>query len=784
MKNALRPYFLVAFVFCAMVATLLYQVLFLGMVPSSPDSTGPMATSMALDALRESSGIYPLWQPWSFSGMPTVEAFTYLNGLYYPGMALSLFHIDGLLLQLLHLVFAAMGGYVLLRFFRLRHMAAFLGGAAFMLNPYLVTMFVYGHGSQLMSAAYMPWVFWAGLRVLDSRKMYDIALLALFAGLQLQRAHVQIAYYTWVFLCLLMVINVVVRYTTLRETAGKLAAVSLSLVLAVALAAAVYMPALAYTPFSVRGASAAGGAAYGYATMWSMHPSELLTFLLPGFFGFGGIAYWGHMPFTDFPNYAGLIILLLALGGAWAGRREPFVWFLVSSMLFALLLSFGSFWSPLYDLFYHFAPFFSRFRVPSMVLIVVSLDLSLLAGFGLHALGKGLDKGAIGILKGGSLALALFIVFLLLFEPSIESWFRSVFPLPNVEGVQLVRLVEDARWDQLKGSLQGFVLGSALFCGLLWLSIRQVFSDRVTLLLVAALALGDILLVDRQIVDPSRDSLRSSQLQAETVLDKVFSDGDVTDFLKNEPGIFRIYPAGGLFGENRFAAAGLESVGGYHPAKIARYDALLKRTANLADTGVLRMLNVGYVIAPSPLDHPELESVYEGTLRLVRGRQDVWVYRLRDSMPRAWFALGATASESVEQSFSGMLQSSSGPAELVFVEDGGWEGQRSFARGEVLAIDRGPERLSMNVSSEGDALLVVSEVFYPQGWKASMDGSPVRVYPVNGVIRGVLVPEGEHHIVFSYDRTLFDSGRRYSLAAALLIVMFIAGGTLLRRKAS
>ncbi|MCW8798460.1 MAG: hypothetical protein OQK66_05780, partial [Prosthecochloris sp.] len=126
MKNALRPYFLVAFVFCAMVATLLYQVLFLGMVPSSPDSTGPMATSMALDALRESSGMYPLWQPWSFSGMPTVEAFTYLNGLYYPGIALSLFHIDGLLLQLLHLVFAAMGGYVLLRFFRLRHMAAFL----------------------------------------------------------------------------------------------------------------------------------------------------------------------------------------------------------------------------------------------------------------------------------------------------------------------------------------------------------------------------------------------------------------------------------------------------------------------------------------------------------------------------------------------------------------------------------------------------------------------------------------------------------------------------------
>ncbi len=784
MKNPLPSYLPVLFAYCAIVAALLYQVLFFGMVPSSPDTTGPLATSIALDSLRESSGKYPLWQPWLFSGMPTVEAFTYLNGLYYPGIVLKFIHIEGLHLQLLHLLFAAIGGYVLLRSFRLSHLPAFLGGAAFMLNPYLITMFVYGHGSQLMTAAYMPWMIWAGLRVLDRATFIDIALLALFAGFQLQRAHVQIAYYSWMLLFLLMAVAVVVRHSSLRETTGKLARAGLSLLIAVALAAAVYMPALAYSPFSVRGVSGAGGAAYEYATMWSMHPTELLTFLLPGFFGFGGIAYWGHMPFTDFPNYAGLIILLLACFGAWARRHEPFIWFLVGSIALSILVSFGAFWSPLYDLFYHFAPFFNRFRVPSMILIVLSLNLSLLAGFGLQAIRDGIRTEGVMVLKGGSLVLALLILALLVFEPSIESFFRGVFPLPAVEGLQLARLVEDVRWEQLKGSLQGFILFSALFCALLWLHVRRVFSGSMTLLFITALALCDIILVDRQIIDPSRDTLRRSQLLPAAALEHVFRDDDVTDFLKHEPGIFRIYPAGSLFGENRFAAAGLESVGGYHPAKIARYDALLRQTGNLADIGVLRMLNVRYVISPSPVDHPELEPVYEGVLRIVRGPQDVRVYRLRGARERAWFASGAVSSHSAVGSPGRMMQETTDSSATVFVEDSGWQGERSFAQGKVLELDVRPERIMMRVLAEGDAFLVLSEVFYPRGWKALLDGSPVRVYPVNGVVRGVRVPAGEHRIVFSYDRTLFNNGRAYSLGAAVLIVGLFAGGAVTRRRDS
>ena len=144
-KNTILQFSAALLGYLLLTAGLFYPVVFQGQVPVSPDSVSPLATSIALDAVYEETGRYPLWQPWSFSGMPTVEAFTYLNGLYYPGVFFDFFQIKGLFLQLLHFVFAGLGGFVLLRQFRLHDVAAFLGGAAFMLTPYMVTMFVYGH---------------------------------------------------------------------------------------------------------------------------------------------------------------------------------------------------------------------------------------------------------------------------------------------------------------------------------------------------------------------------------------------------------------------------------------------------------------------------------------------------------------------------------------------------------------------------------------------------------------------------------------------------------------
>ena len=303
---------------------LYYPLVFQSKILVTPDSLIPQASTMALDRLHAATGIYPLWQPWLFSGMPTVEAFSYLSRLYYPNVFFDLFHTDGIVLQLIHLAFAGFGVFLFLREYRLATLPAFFGGAVFMLNPYMTAMLVHGHGSQLMTAAYMPWMLWATMRLIDRGKLPDAGTLALVAGFQLQRSHVQIAYYSWMLTLLLAFCLFFFRRdsskTTLCSSVSPLLACGgdegrhkgtfntlrlfslllLALGCGVAMSAAIYLPASKYAAYSVRGMAAQGGASsWEYATLWSMHPLELFTFLLPGAFGFGGVTYWGFMPFPS-----------------------------------------------------------------------------------------------------------------------------------------------------------------------------------------------------------------------------------------------------------------------------------------------------------------------------------------------------------------------------------------------------------------------------------------------------------------------------------------------------
>jgi len=776
MKKPFVLHAVAAVLYGVLVAVLFFPVVFQSMQPASPDSVSPMATALALEKLAMESGTYPLWQPWSFSGMPSVGAFSWLDGLYYPGNILDLFHIDGLMLQLLHLVFAGSGVFLLLRTFDLHPIAAWTAGMAYMLAPYMVTMFVYGHGSQLMTAAYMPWMVWVVLRVLRTGSPADMGILALLAGFQLQRAHVQIAYYSWMSVALLLLVVLVMERSTLRAAAAKTLKLAVSLGLGIVISLQVYLPVLNYTPFSVRGASDAGGAAYEYATMWSMHPSELLTFLIPGAYGFGGITYWGHMPFTDYPNYAGIAVLVLAVVGAWSMRHHMMTRYLLIATVLYLLVSFGKYWSPVYDLFYHTAPMFNRFRVPSMILIAVVFNVSLLAGFGLHKVIEGIRSGGVNVLKAASLLLALLIVIVLLSGPWLETPIRSAFPAVPGAGVQLERIVDNVRWEEIRGSFRLLVVTVVVCFGLFWLRSRDVIGGSVSAVLLALVMMADLLWVDSQVLYPSPGSLRRSQLVQDHELRQGVSGDEVLSFLENRDGVFRIYPAGTLFGENKFSVAGIESVGGYHPAKIARYDILLDATGNLADTRTLGMLNVGYVLSPGRLEHPDLDPVFEGELRLVGGPVDVVVYRMEGAMDRAWFAAAGVSSGSPRESILSMLASPAGHDEKVFVEQAQWDGARYFVPGRIVSMDRGAEYTRLDVESEGDALLVLSEMYLPRHWTVTIDGRQVDDLPVNGVLRGVVVPGGRHVVEWKYNRSFFVQGQRYSLAGTVAAILLVVVG--------
>ncbi len=776
MKKTMLPYILSLFGYLFLTAIIFFPVLFQGLAPATPDSVSPMATSIALDLLKEEIGRYPLWQPWSFSGMPTVEAFTYLNGLYYPGVLLGLFGIDGLLLQLLHFVFAGLGGFVLLRHVRLRDTAAFLGGAAFLMTPYMITMFVYGHGSQLMTAAYMPWILWAALRLLGNMRPADMGILALLLGFQLQRGHVQIVYYTWLLLILLVLMTIVWGEPVLRYV-RKYTMLFAALGIALILSAVVYLPVFEYAPFSVRGAGSGGGASYGYATMWSMHPREFITYLLPGAVGFGGITYWGEMPFTDYPNYAGLVVLLLAMAGFILERHQAFVRFLGVSLVLMVLLSFGKYFSPVYDLFYHTVPFFNRFRVPSMALIVASFDLALLAGFGLNAVTKALSGKWMYYLNIAMLVIAASALVFLIGQGLVGGFVQSLFPAPRVENVELAGLIDTVRWNLWKSSFFWMAGIGGLFAALLWLRSKALLGMALTNALLVILALADIYIVDRQIVSPAPDTLRPSRLMEHHTLDMAFEEDDITGYLSADTtSAYRVYPAGNLFSENKFSVFGIESVGGYHPAKLRLYDEVLRATNNLASIKFLRLLNVRYVLSTLPIEDPQLDLVHQGELRLAGGPSSAVLYRLAGTLPRAWFVREGIAADPGMNVVESVLGGRYDAGQQALVEKAPWRGKRTFGKAEILSLSVGPERIEVSVNAEEEAFLVLSEVFYPLRWKVSVDEQEESMYRTNGLLRGVLVPEGKHDIVFSFDRGAFENGKKLSFAGLAMALVLVGTG--------
>ena len=739
----------------------------------APDSLIPHASTLALDKLQAETGSYPLWQPWLFSGMPTVEAFSYLSGLYYPNVVFNFFHTDGIVLQLFHLAFAGFGVFLFLRQYGLTTLAAPLGGAIFMLNPYMSAMLVHGHGSQLMTAAYMPWLLWATMRLMQRGAIADAGVLALIAGFQLQRSHVQIAYYSWLLALLLAVTLFISRRHSPKQNLriGSLLLVGLGC--GVAMSAAIYLPASEYAASSVRGAAAQGGAsAWEYATLWSMHPLELLTFLLPGTFGFGGVTYWGFMPFTDFPNYAGIVVLLLAVAGAVMRRKEPIVWFFLAAALLALLLSFGKFFSPIFDLFYHVAPLFSRFRVPSMALIMLYLMLSFLAAIGVNDL---LQRPPVRLLKPitiGAFLLAATALLLLAFGHSLESFFRALFPEPSVESFDLAFLVNTVRWENLTSSFWIFVLLVSLFTGVLWLSLKGKLSHKMTGMLLFLLALGDLLWMDVQIIYPSERSLRSPVFAESRIVERAFQPDEITRYLAAQKKPFRIYPAGPLFAENKFALFGIESVGGYHPAKLKLYEEFLAKTDNLASINALRMLNVGYIISPVPLGHPALDLAKTGTLQLASGSITAYVYRLLGTSPRAWFAHRVTSVNGNDELFARLFDDAA-PTGEAFVERQDWHGSRTFAAATVTSLEANAETMVVKVTTPAEAFLVVSELYYPLRWKVKVDGRDAPMVKVNGLLRGVVVPADSREVRFYYDRTGFETGRWISLGAFVVALLMV-----------
>jgi hypothetical protein len=294
-----------------------------------------------------------------------------------------------------------------------------------------------------------------------------------------------------------------------------------------------------------------------------------------------------------------------------------------------------------------------------------------------------------------------------------------------------------------------------------------------------ASAILDIGIVNHKIIQPSRASGRGSQLISKRAVDQFFKVDEIVQFLLADKSIYRIYPVGGLFGESRFAAFGLESIGGYHPAKLKRYNTFLTKTGNVAAIPALRMMNVKYLISPQKINHPELNLVKSGSLKSTRGDLPIEVYEVNNTLPRAWF-VNKTEIVSEEDVWNKIIQPDFDPHKIAYVPNEvsvSSEGQVS-----ITHFEKSIHRITMSTESDGNHFLVLSEVYYPLRWKAMIDGEETQTHIVNGIIRGVVVPTGKHTIEFIYDKSAFNKGLTISFVSFVLALGFIGLGYLGNKK--
>jgi hypothetical protein len=373
--------------------------------------------------------------------------------------------------------------------------------------------------------------------------------------------------------------------------------------------------------------------------------------------------------------------------------------------------------------------------------------------------------------------LVFFLLILTLGQSFLQQLVASGFTPPRTQDPRAIQAINALRWDMWLKDAWTMVLILAAFIGLTWAFINQKITKQGFTIAVTILALTDIAIVDGKIIQPGKQSGRASQLISSLVIDRYFQQDQITKILTDDSEKpFRFYPAGSLFSETRFRAFGLESVGGYHPAKLKVYNDFLQRTNNASTLPLMRMLNVKYLLSSQPINFPGLMQIRQGKMKTGRGNMPVTLYELEDFQPRAWFVKNVEVYAGKNLPWGAITAQSFDPGRTAFVSQTYIESNSSFTLGSVTDIQYSLHELTVQTESTTEGFLVISEVYYPLRWKAKIDGKEVKYFKTNGVIRGLIVPPGNHEIKFIYDRSSFRKGITISIGVFLLCIGIIAFG--------
>ena len=784
------------------------------------DSAAGKGAGQEMSEYRQRTGETTRWTNSLFSGMPTYQmAPAYGSGKVLDQVA-NAYHLW--LPDYVWYLFAyLLGFYILLRAFDFRQMLAALGSIVWAFSTYFLIIIAAGHYWKVMALAYLPPMIAGIVLAYRGKYLWGFVVTAIFAALEVQANHVQMTYY-YLFIILAMIVAYLVdaiRKKQMAHFAKATAVCAAAAVIGICINLSNLYHTWEYSKESMRGKSelvkknsanqTSSGLDRDYITQWSYGVDETWTLLVPNAKGGASVPmvmnetamehadnnylpiyqqigqYWGEQPGTSGPVYVGAFVLFLFVLGLFI-VKGPMKWALLAATILSILLSWGRNFMPFTDFFLDYVPMYAKFRTVASILVIAEFTIPLLAMLALkrivddpQVLKEKFNYAVVSFAVTAGACL-LFIFFPGMFDYISSSEMHALSQFPADQLQPLLNNLTEMREAMFTADCRRSLFIICAGCVLLYLYVRGKMGKQWLVAIVAVVCLLDLWSVNKRYLN---DGMFVEKSQRDQPIVKTATEDQI---LRDTSLDYRVLNlASNTFNENETSYY-LKSIGGYHPAKLRRYQevidayiskemqklypAVAKAQGDMTQVPgdsifpVLNMLNTKYFILP------------------LEGGQTVPVQNPY-ALGNAWLVDKVTYVDTAnaELDLVGKIDlRHEAVADKRFKETIG-EGVKQEGTSLVKITKYEPNQLTYEVESQKGGVVVFSENYYP-GWTATVDGKDVDVARVNYILRAINVAPGKHTVQLSFFPTTVDTTERIAYASYAILLAVIVVLVVLRRK--
>ena len=820
-------------------AIVLFLVLSYGFVPqvlegkivNQSDISGYIGMSHEMSAWNAAHPDDPTyWTDSMFGGMPTTAISTQNGGDATQG-------IYNLLLTgkrpATYLFIALLGAFLLMLALGINWPLAIGGAIAVAFCSYNFQIIQVGHNTKMQAIAFFPWVLAALVftyRSIESKSRWlakvllGAVLFGLALSLQIKANHQQITYYLAILVMLYALVEFIDILCKRKDRFGRffIASALLLIVGGVGIATNVnkLLPLAKYTPNTMRGGSEltqdgavkGGGLDLDYATAWSYGWEELPNLMIPNFNGGsssqpvdpaksetikllkragqtntreiakGLPLYWGPQPFTAGPMYMGAITVFLFILGLFLYKGKEKWWLIVGTVI-AVLMAVGSHFMAFTKLCFNVLPLYNKFRTVSMALVVLQVTLPVLGFLTLDRIVKDgydrksfLKKSGIAFALTGGLCLLFFLI------PTLAGDFTSA----SDAGQQDI-LVEAFQADRIallrQDALMSFFLIAVSWGFLLWACLSE--KKNPIRKVIASLSICALILVN--LFATGKRYLNADSFTTPKDFNKPFAERPVDQLIKADPDpSYRVLDLSVNVFNSAVPSYHHKSVGGYSPAKLQRYQDLIEHYLTGEINKIYGVLQTAETIDDVEAALPETPVLNALNTRYIIIGGDYPPVMNENTLGNAWFVDEVVPAGTPDEEIA-FLGSVDLKRQAVIGKDMPAVTAAPADTADVITLTAyAPNELKYHYSTSADRLAVFSEIYYPNGWKAQVDGSPVDVLRADWTLRAAQLPAGEHDLVMRFEPASYRTGANISRASSitliLLLLLSIAGMFLPARK--